>query len=174
MNPAGSRLPLRQAAQLALDSTILLAIAGLLGGLVNTLRPEATRLPWVNDWDRHIETLAFRAGIPVTFLQGARQRVGDAATAILDARSADEYAAGHLPRALSLPVAEADRRILDYAHRLTPDTPILVYCGGADCDDALELAKRLREFGFQDLTLYPGGLAEWRDYGGDVLAGAPP
>ena len=174
MNPAGSRLPLRQAAQLALDSTILLAIAGLLGGLVNTLRPEATRLPWVSDWDRHIETLAFRAGIPVTFLQGARQRVGDVATAILDARSADEYAAGHLPRALSLPVAEADRRILDYAHRLTPDTPILVYCGGADCDDALELAKRLREFGFQDLTLYPGGLAEWRDYGGDVLAGAPP
>lgn len=174
MNPAGSRLPLRQAAQLALDSTILLAIAGLLGGLVNTLRPEATRLPWVSDWDRHIETLAFRAGISVTFLQGARQRVGDVATAILDARSADEYAAGHLPRALSLPVAEADRRILDYAHRLTPDTPILVYCGGADCDDALELAKRLREFGFRDLTLYPGGLAEWRDYGGDVLAGAPP
>lgn len=174
MNPAGSRLPLRQAAQLALDSTILLAIAGLLGGLVNTLRPEATRLPWVSDWDRHIETLAFRAGISVTFLQGARQRVGDVATAILDARSADEYAAGHLPRALSLPVAEADRRILDYAHRLTPDTPILVYCGGADCDDALELAKRLREFGFRDLTLYPGGLAEWIEYGGDVLAGAPP
>ena len=61
-----------------------------------------------------------------------------------------------------------------YAGLLTPKTPILVYCGGADCADALELAVKLRELGFQDLTLYPGGYAEWTEYGGAVRAGSEP
>ena len=55
----------------------LLAFAAALGSVANALRPAATRLPWVGDWDRHIETLAFRAGIPVTFLNGARTHAAD-------------------------------------------------------------------------------------------------
>jgi rhodanese-related sulfurtransferase len=167
-SPRGERL------RLAAVCAALLAISGVLGAAANALRPEATRLPWTGDWDRHIETLAFRAGIPVTFLLGARERLGDPATVVFDAREPDVYAYGHLPGALSLPVADVDRRIVDHVHRLTPETPILVYCGSLDCDDALELALRLREFGFQDLTLYPGGYAEWVDYGGAVRSGETP
>ena len=61
-----------------------------------------------------------------------------------------------------------------HAARLRPDTPLLVYCGGADCTDALELALKLRELGFSDLTLYPGGYAEWVAYGGATRAGDAP
>ncbi|MDY0149147.1 MAG: rhodanese-like domain-containing protein [Kiritimatiellia bacterium] len=153
------------------DAMVLLAMAVLLGTAANLVRPQATRLPWVSDWDRHIETLAFRAGIPVTFLNGAQTRVGDPATAIIDARLPDEFAAGHLPRARSLPVADVEQRLVDYVSQLTPETPILVYCGGSECDDALELAKKLREFGFEDVTLYPGGIAEWVAYGGAIHTG---
>lgn len=154
------------------DAMVLLAMAVLLGTAANLVRPQATRLPWVSDWDRHIETLAFRAGIPVTFLNGAQTRVGDPATAIIDARLPDEFAAGHLPRAWSLPVADVEQRLVDYVSQLTPETPILVYCGGSECDDALELAKKLREFGFEDVTLYPGGIAEWVAYGGAIHTGS--
>ncbi|MDD2239139.1 MAG: rhodanese-like domain-containing protein [Kiritimatiellae bacterium] len=154
------------------DAMVLLAMAVLLGTVANFVRPQATRLPWVSDWDRHIETLAFRAGIPVTFLNGAQTRVGDPATAIIDARVPDEFAAGHLPRAWSLPVADVEQRLVDYVSQLTPETPILVYCGGSECDDALELAKKLREFGFEDVTLYPGGIAEWVAYGGAIHTGS--
>ncbi|MDD4341873.1 MAG: rhodanese-like domain-containing protein [Kiritimatiellae bacterium] len=154
------------------DAMVLLAMAVLLGTVANFVRPQATRLPWVSDWDRHIETLAFRAGIPVTFLNGAQTRVGDPATAIIDARLPDEFAAGHLPRAWSLPVADVEQRLVDYVSQLTPETPILVYCGGSECDDALELAKKLREFGFEDVTLYPGGIAEWVAYGGAIHTGS--
>ena len=156
------------------DAMILLAMAALLGIVANIVRPKATRLPWVSDWDRHIETLAFRSGIPVTFLNGAQTRVSDPATVIIDARLPEEFAAGHLPRAWSLPVAEAEQRIVNYVSQLTPETPILVYCGGSECDDALELAKKLHAFGFQDVTLYPGGLAEWMVYGGDIRTGDGP
>ena len=93
---------------------------------------------------------------------------------VFDARVPEQYEAGHLPGARNLPVGDADWRLGAYASLLTPATPILVYCGGADCLDALELAVKLRAYGFQDLTLYPGGYAEWTEYGGAVHAGSEP
>ncbi len=164
----------REALRLAGAAAGLLALAAVLGTAVNLVRPAATRLPWVGAWDHHVETLAFRAGIPVVFLGGARERVAAPAGVIFDARSAADYAAGHLPGARSLPVGEADRQLGAYAPVLTPQTPILTYCGAADCADALELAVKLREYGFEDLTLYPGGFAEWTEYGGTVHTGEAP
>jgi rhodanese-related sulfurtransferase len=152
----------------------LLALAAGLGVAMNVLRPESTRLPWVGDWEHHIESKAFRAGIPVAFLAGVRSRVEDSATTIFDARIPEQYEAGHLPRALNLPVGEVDQRLSAYVSWLTPTTPLLVYCGGADCGDSLELAIKLRELGFNNLTLYPGGYAEWTEYGGEIRMGSEP
>ena len=160
--------------RLVFASAGLLTLATALGTTVNRLRPEATRLPWVGDWKHHIENKAFRAGIPVALLASARERVEDPTIAILDARNAEEYAAGHLPRALSLPVDEAELRIGSYVRLLTPQTPILAYCGGGDCSDGLDLALKLREFGFENVTLYAGGVLEWKAYGGALRAGDKP
>ena len=171
---AAAAIPLRrEIPRLLRDSAGLLVLAALLGASVNALRPRASRLPWVGDWERHIEPLAFRAGIPVVFLLGMRDRLADPATLVFDARGPAEYAAGHLPGALSLPVAYAEIRLAALVHRLTPSTPLVVYCGGGDCEDALDLARKLRELGFEDLTLYPGGFAEWTAYGGAVETGNP-
>ncbi|MGD9781289.1 MAG: rhodanese-like domain-containing protein [Kiritimatiellia bacterium] len=152
----------------------LLVLAAALGSTVHLLRPAATRLPWVGDWKHHVENLAFKAGIPVTFLAGAQERAGDPATVVFDARMPEPYAAGHLPGALNLPVGEVDARIGAYAARLTPQTPILAYCDGADCTDGLDLAVKLRGLAFEDVTLYPGGYAEWVQYGGAVRKGEKP
>lgn len=160
--------------RLAGSGAALLAVAATLGIAVNVLRPAATRLPWVGDWGRHVENLAFRAGVPVTFLEGARTRVGAADTVTFDARIPEQYAAGHLPGAFNLPLEDLDRQLGAHAARLRPETPILAYCGGADCTDALELALKLRELGFRDLTVYPGGYAEWVEYGGAVRTGEAP
>ena len=152
----------------------LLALSVVLGTGVHLLRPAATCLPWIGEWDLHIETKAFRAGIPVVFLAGARERAENPAVVIFDARPRAEYEAGHLPRAHSLPVGETDARLGAYAPLLTLQTPLLVYCGGAQCADALDLALKLRAYGFENLTLYPGGFAEWTEYGGAVRTGAEP
>lgn len=160
--------------QLAGAGLVLVVVAAALGIAVNFLRPDATRLPWVGDWGRHVENLAFRAGVPVTFLEGARARVGAADGITFDARIPEQYAAGHLPGAFNLPLEDVERQLGAHAARLRPETPILVYCGGADCTDALELAVKLRELGFRDLTVYPGGYAEWVQYGGATRAGDAP
>ena len=151
-----------------------LALAAVLGTTVNVLRPEVTRLPLVGYLEHHIETKAFRAGIPMVFLAGARERVNNPATMIFDARVPEQFEAGHLPRAHNLPAGEVDQRIGRYVSLLAPETSILVYCGGADCSDALELAVKLREIGFKDLMLYPGGYAEWTEYGEKVNTGGEP
>ncbi len=162
------------ALRLAGAGACLLVVAALLGSAVNLLRPESTRLPWVGDWDHHIETKAFQAGIPVVFLAGTQERVAEAHAVLFDARIPEEYEAGHLPGARNLPVGEMDQRLGALASLLTMETPILVYCGGADCSDSLELAMKLRGVGFQDLTLYPGGYAEWIEYGGAIHTGGEP
>ena len=162
------------ALRLAGAGAVLLAVSAALGLAVNVLRPAAARLPWTSDWSRHVENLAFRAGVPVTFLEGVRMRVGSTNAVVFDARIPEQYAAGHLPGAIHLPLEDVDRQLGAHAARLRPDTPILVYCGGADCTDALDLALKLRELGFADLTLYPGGYAEWVQYGGATRAGDAP
>ena len=109
----------------------------------------------------------------ITPAEAARLLREEGAT-LVDVREPDEHARQRIPGARNLPVDEADRRLGDFASWLTPDTPVLVYCGGADCADALDLALKLREYGFQDLTLYPGGYAEWTEYGGAVRTGGEP
>ena len=110
----------------------------------------------------------------MTFLEGVRTRVGSTNGITFDARIPEQYAAGHLPGALNLPLEDVERQLVAHAARLHLDTPVLVYCGGADCTDALELALKLRSLGFTDLTLYPGGYAEWVQYGGATRAGDAP
>ena len=174
MNTLPAALPRGAASSLAVTCSALRALSLALGAAANRLRPAASRLPWVGDWKHHIENKAFQAGIPVAFLLQARERLADPATVVFDARIPQEYAAGHVAGALNLPVGEVDARIGAFASRLTPATPLLLYCGNSDCADGLDLALKLREYGFTDLTLYPGGFAEWSQYGGAVRTGDEP
>ena len=57
---------------------------------------------------------------------------------LLDVRPEVEYAAGHLPAAISMPLEELQQRLAD----LPPDKTIVAYCRGPYCvyaDEALEL-----------------------------------
>jgi hydroxyacylglutathione hydrolase len=75
--------------------------------------------------------------------------------ALLDVRSRAEWAAGHLPGAINLPLGELEQR-LDEVPRARP---LIVQCQtGARAAIAVSL---LRARGLDDVMLYPGGFAEW-------------
>lgn len=164
----------RRTGRLIGSCAILLMLAIVLGICVNLFRPVASRLPWIGDWDEHIETRAFNAGIPVVFLLAAREWVQTGEGVLLDARPLEQYRAGHLPGALPMPLDAVDERLAEYAALLDMDTPVWMYCSGEDCADSLDLALKLRTYGFTDLTLYPGGYAEWKEYGGTIHQGDEP
>ena len=79
---------------------------------------------------------------------------------LLDVRPAEEYQAGHLPRALSIPVAELEARLAE----VPLDKEIVAYCRGPYCVFADEAVELLRARGYQAHRLEEG-LPEWRALG---------
>ena len=88
----------------------------------------------------------------------ARARTGD--VVVLDVRPGVEYRSGHLPGALSIPVAE----LADRLHELPPDTEVVAYCRGAYCVMAHEAVRFLAAHGYRARRAEDGAL-EWRTAG---------
>ena len=97
----------------------------------------------------------------------ARRRRDD--VVILDARPPNEYAAGHIAGAISVPVDELKRRL----HRLPKHKEYVAYCRGPYCVYADRAVELLRKSGRRARRLR-GGLPEWRAAGLPVRAALPP
>lgn len=80
--------------------------------------------------------------------------------AVLDVRPEDEFALGHLPGAINLPLSELERRLAD----LDPGREIVAYCRGPYCVLSYEAVAMLRARGFKVRRL-EDGLPEWRAAG---------
>jgi rhodanese-related sulfurtransferase/DNA-binding transcriptional ArsR family regulator len=93
-------------------------------------------------------------------------RSGQGKVVILDVRPAEEFAAGHIPGALSVPLDQLDA-VLD---RLPRRAEIVAYCRGPYCVLAPQAVERLRARGYKARRL-DGGLPEWRLAGLPVVAG---
>jgi rhodanese-related sulfurtransferase len=83
------------------------------------------------------------------------------AALFLDARSPADYAAGHIPNALSLPAEAFDQNYPRVAPLLAPDTAIIVYCSGQQCDLSHEVMQKLRPFGYKNVRLLSDGWGVW-------------
>ena len=90
------------------------------------------------------------------------ERAGRGDVVILDVRPRDEFAAGHIPGALSVPLGELDVAL----GRLPKRAHVVAYCRGPYCVLAPQAVERLRAKGFKARRL-ADGMPEWR------LAGLP-
>lgn len=79
---------------------------------------------------------------------------------MLDVRPVEEFRAGHIPRAISLPLDEIVARM----DELPKDREIVAYCRGPYCVMAIDAVKALRERGY-DAHRMEEGVAEWRARG---------
>lgn len=96
---------------------------------------------------------------PISRRELAR-RLKDGIVTVLDVRPADEYDAGHLPRAINIPLRELSRRLREIPrHR-----EIVAYCRGPYCVLAFEAVALLRDRGFKVRRL-EDGFPEWRAAG---------
>jgi rhodanese-related sulfurtransferase len=87
-------------------------------------------------------------------------RVRRGEVTVLDVRPTEEYSAGHIPGALSVPLSELDRQLA----RLPRGRDIVAYCRGPYCLLAIEAVERLRAKGFNALRL-KHGVPDWRALG---------
>jgi rhodanese-related sulfurtransferase len=90
-----------------------------------------------------------------------RLRKGD--VVLVDVRPAEEFEAGHIDGARSIPIEELETRLAE----LPADREIVAYCRGPFCAYAHDAVRRLRAGGRRARRLEEGW-PEWR------LAGTPP
>ena len=84
------------------------------------------------------------------------RRLRDGLVTVLDVRPADEYAAGHLPRAVNVPLREVAKRLREFPK----NREIVAYCRGPYCVLAFEAVALLRRHGFNVHRLEEG-FPEW-------------
>jgi rhodanese-related sulfurtransferase/DNA-binding transcriptional ArsR family regulator len=102
---------------------------------------------------------------PVT-LKELRRLLREDDVTILDVRPAEEFEAGHIPGAQSVPVAELKRRLRE----IPKDQEVIAYCRGRYCVFSLEAVTLLRKHGYRARRA-DEGLPDWRAAGLPVESG---
>jgi rhodanese-related sulfurtransferase len=95
---------------------------------------------------------------------------GEPAVVVLDARSRDAYAAGHVPGAHSLPHREIS---VASTADLPRDAVLVTYCWGPHCNAATRAAAALAALGFRVKEMV-GGISGWQAEGYDLRADPRP
>lgn len=85
------------------------------------------------------------------------KRVRDGDVTVLDVRPKDEYDAGHISGAVSVPLNELENRLAD----LPRDREIVAYCRGPYCVLSVEAVEKLRALGFNAVR-FEYGVQDWR------------
>jgi rhodanese-related sulfurtransferase len=89
-----------------------------------------------------------------------RARVRKGEVTLLDVRPPEEFASGHIPGALSVPLPELARQLATLPKR----REVVAYCRGPYCVLAIEAVKQLRARGFKAVRLEEGVL-DWAALG---------
>lgn len=95
-----------------------------------------------------------------------RQRMSEGTTLLLDVRPVEEYQAGHIPQALSIPLSELEERLSEFSQ----EQDIIAYCRGPYCVFADEAVALLRARGYLARRLEEG-FPDWQAAGFPVAYG---
>ena len=139
--------------------TVLLKLVLISAGLAffsNQFGPR--RIPWIQDWAHHIEQLAKADGIPTISAFDVKTAFREKSALFVDARPADEFVTGHISGAISVPLVDDDARL----DLLETARPLIIYCDGPTCDDALNLCRELRANGLENVRLFTDGFELWQ------------
>ena len=89
-------------------------------------------------------------------LERARQGL----VTVLDVRPPEEYAAGHVPGAVNIPLTQLEQHLSE----LDSDHEVVAYCRGPHCVLAFDAVARLRKKGIKARRLQDG-FPEWKQAG---------
>ncbi len=124
--------------------------------LLNTLRSVAER--HVADVDRLVSAfLTVKDDLEPVPAVELLARAREGLVTVLDVRPPEEYAAGHLPGAVNIPLADLEKNLAD----LSQGQEIVAYCRGPYCVLAFEAVARLRKRGIKARRLQ-NGFPEWK------------
>jgi rhodanese-related sulfurtransferase len=109
---------------------------------------------------QHMPSFLPKLGIPEM-----EKALKDEKVVIVDARYPRDYQSGHLPGAINVPVftTQAERRKL--LANVPKDARLVVYCQSESCKFDESLGSALVAEGIENVSLFPGGWAQWEEKG---------
>lgn len=105
--------------------------------------------------------------LPTLSAAEARDRILRREALVIDARYPRDYAAGHLPNAINIPIYlttdDIDEKMPELARN--PGKLVILYCQSEQCDFAERVARKLIDLGHGNLALFREGWQGWVDAG---------
>jgi rhodanese-related sulfurtransferase len=156
----------------------VMVVATVVGVTVNGMRPGGVPLipsgapvstvqhgesPAAADTSRADTTLAEGA----ISLQEMKRRFDAGTGYIIDARSPEEYAQGHIPGAINVPHDQIPQYLDSLNSQVPTDGEVTIYCRGPACDFSDLLATEMKMLGYTNVSVFSGGWEQW------TLAGYP-
>lgn len=89
----------------------------------------------------------------------------------LDAREPADYEAGHIGNAQNLPAQSFHQGFGGLAPMLSPESPLVLYCDGLECELSHHLRESLHQAGYTNTYLLFNGMTVWRQAGYPIAKG---
>jgi rhodanese-related sulfurtransferase len=95
----------------------------------------------------------------------AKKLYDSGAYLFVDARSREDYDSGRIRGAVSLPVGQFEDGINEFLDQYAPETGIVTYCSGRNCEDSHQLAQLFLDFGYARVNVMIDGYPGWKAEG---------
>jgi len=135
----------------------LLAAGLAYGG--NLLRPEPLPL-WADYFQKKIADTRAK-GLGTVSLAEAKRLYDAKGYLFIDARGPEEFAAGHLPGARSIPFETAYAGLDSVQDYIPKSQTLVIYCSNAACPKSRDLGEQLKFLGYSGILIMNEGYDAW-------------
>jgi rhodanese-related sulfurtransferase len=166
---------------------IILLVIGILVGVINNL-VSPNKIPWVQEYVI-IDESGEKVEMPKSYDQQSSDSLltfistkmaydifnrGEAV--FVDARTPEDFESGHISGAVNVDFEASDDVFYSQLDNLSavadPETPVITYCSGTECDLSLGLARYLQsDVGYRNIYVYFGGWDQWIEYNLPIESG---
>lgn len=169
------------------EALFLVSAAALTGLIVHPFHPHAVSLSFSRPLKLTVQDSVFVRELPAVALTppgtapsqpriisfaALSELMKRNAVVLLDARSREEFASGHLQGARSMPFEQVGQ-YMEKIHALPHDRWLVTYCEGPPCDLSHLLANLLLQNRFELVAVYDAGLNDWQNHKGRLESGEP-
>lgn len=158
-----------------LGGVLIGVVATAVGVTVNAIRPDGVALipsGGVVSTAQHGDPTAnpdTSAAAPLAegaiSLEEMKRRFDSGTSIIIDARSPEEYAQGHIPGAINIPHDQIPKFFDVLNSQVPTDAEAALYCRGPACDFSDLLATEMKVIGYTNVSIFHGGWEQWTKAG---------
>jgi rhodanese-related sulfurtransferase len=148
---------MRTTASVVCRALMMVLIFAFIGMLSNLLSGKPV------DWRYVPPEEMLLAGVKVQLIdaKAAHKYSHDSSTVFVDSRECRDYAKSHVKGAICLPPDDVEQRFLSVEPLIPPESRVILYCYGPECDMAEKVGTFLAQQGYKNMMIMSSGFNAW-------------